>query len=336
MSHLRSKNRVLAILCSDIHLCHKAPVARSAEPDWYEAMARPLAQLSELQHKLDDVPIVIAGDLFDHWKAPPELINFALDYLPDNVWAIPGQHDLPYHSLDDIHKSAYWILQKVDKIHHIGWEPLLPTVVPTGPRPFELWLHGFPWGCDVSPLSEYHQKELSKKKVDERETHLAVIHAYVWHKEHKQPRANHRDQLIQWSQRLVGYQAAVFGDNHKGFTVGGKMGDITKRARVMNCGTLMRRKADEYHYRPRVGLLLKDSSIIEFYLDTSLDQWIDSSMLDSKSAMQMSELQGFLDELNDLGDATLNFTEALERLLASDSITTLAKKVILSSLENAR
>ena len=34
--------QVLAILCSDLHLQMKPPVARSAEPDWFAAMRRPL------------------------------------------------------------------------------------------------------------------------------------------------------------------------------------------------------------------------------------------------------------------------------------------------------
>ena len=40
--------KVLAILCSDIHLSHNAPVARSAEPDWYIAMKRPLDEIADL------------------------------------------------------------------------------------------------------------------------------------------------------------------------------------------------------------------------------------------------------------------------------------------------
>ena len=29
---------VIAVLCSDMHLSLKSPVARSAEPDWFQAM----------------------------------------------------------------------------------------------------------------------------------------------------------------------------------------------------------------------------------------------------------------------------------------------------------
>jgi hypothetical protein len=35
----------LAILVSDIHLSDKPPIFRSSEPDWFEAMKRPLDQL---------------------------------------------------------------------------------------------------------------------------------------------------------------------------------------------------------------------------------------------------------------------------------------------------
>jgi DNA repair exonuclease SbcCD nuclease subunit len=87
---------VIAIFLADIHLSLKPPIWRSAEPDWLDAQRRILAEVRELQEK-HKCPIYCAGDIFHRWNAPPELINFALEYLPD-MNAIPGQHDLPLHN----------------------------------------------------------------------------------------------------------------------------------------------------------------------------------------------------------------------------------------------
>jgi hypothetical protein len=64
------KKKIVAIVCSDIHLKHKPPLCRWGEDDWYEAMQRPLLQLQHLADKYD-APILYAGDIFDRWNPPP-------------------------------------------------------------------------------------------------------------------------------------------------------------------------------------------------------------------------------------------------------------------------
>ena len=54
-------------------------------------MQRSLEQIRDLQKEFD-CPVICAGDIFDKWNSPPELINFAYDNLPE-IYAIPGQHD---------------------------------------------------------------------------------------------------------------------------------------------------------------------------------------------------------------------------------------------------
>lgn len=109
----------MAVLCGDLHLSEKAPVARWREKDeWYGAMARALDELSELSRSYAS-PIICAGDVFDRWKASPALIHFALTNLPVDMHCIPGQHDLPYHSLENMNESAYGVLVKAGKIEHL-------------------------------------------------------------------------------------------------------------------------------------------------------------------------------------------------------------------------
>jgi len=93
---MRDKAKVLAILMADIHLSLKAPIWRSAEPDWLDAQARPLKEVKLLQDKYK-CPVICAGDIFDRsrktadgWNAPAELINYAIEYLPDDMYAIPA------------------------------------------------------------------------------------------------------------------------------------------------------------------------------------------------------------------------------------------------------
>ena len=71
MSFVRVENgvmlEVLAIFLADIHLSLKAPLWRSAEPDWLGAQVRTLEEVREL-HELHKCPVICAGDIFDRNK----------------------------------------------------------------------------------------------------------------------------------------------------------------------------------------------------------------------------------------------------------------------------
>jgi hypothetical protein len=59
----KKTDKVIAILCADLHLSHKPPIARSNEPCWYTAMKRQLNELSNLSQKWE-APVLCAGDVF--------------------------------------------------------------------------------------------------------------------------------------------------------------------------------------------------------------------------------------------------------------------------------
>jgi hypothetical protein len=300
---------VIAILCSDIHLSHKPPVARSAEPNWYYAMVRPLLEIDRLREVYGGVPVVCAGDIFDHWKSPPELINFAIQWLPASMYAIPGQHDLAYHSLEDIKKSAYWTLVQSGTIENLS-EGIPIAAGDDG----YLHLWGVPWNCKIPDTDGM---------MEEGEIHLAVIHAYNWMKGKSYPGAPVEGRCIQWQKKLKAFTASVFGDNHKGFMFGKHM---------MNCGTLMRRKIDERSYHPQVGLLTKWGRIIPWELDTSEDMFIDVDNL-AKMAEKGLEMSDFLSELSSLGDKALNFFDALKRFCKDNGVDKRTERIILEAME---
>ena len=275
---------VIAILCSDLHLSHRPPTARSAEPDWYAAMERQLVELYRLWGK-HHVPIICAGDIIDRWNSPPELINFALYHLPF-MYCVPGQHDLPNHNIDEIHRSAYETLIKARKI-----EDIESFTVANG-----LSLYGFPYGSEIKPLLE---KEKEKDSV-----HVAVIHKYCWIGERSYLGAPKENKLGAFKKQLKGYDAAVFGDNHVGFLA--KSGDCN----VLNAGTFYRRHKDEKDYKPHVGLLHEDGSISLHYMDVSKDKFLDESntIMCGEHEIDMGD---FLDGLEKLSSDPLDFQEAL-------------------------
>lgn len=307
---------VVGIVCSDIHLSHKCPVARSVEPDWYYAMARPLLEIDRLREVYGGVPVVCAGDIFDHWKSPPELINFAIDYLPNGMYSIPGQHDLPFHSLDDIKKSAYWTLVHTQSIINLPARSAMHASA-------NLRLWGFPWNVPVELEKDDVHPEDVKYTIGDGPIRLAVIHAYNWRKGHSYPGAPVEGGCIRWQKKTKLFDASVFGDNHKGFMFGKNM---------MNCGTLMRRKIDEKKYQPQVGLITKWGKIIPHYLDTSEDLFIDEKDL-TELAEKTLEVGQLVTELSGLGDKGLDFMESVKRYCTKNGIDKAVRRIILEAME---
>lgn len=317
--------QVIAIVCSDIHLSHRPPVARSAEPDWYEAMARPLEELTQLSEH-HDTSVIIAGDIFDRWNSPPQLINFAINHLPrwyaPKIYAIPGQHDLPNHRIEEAYRSAYMTL------HHAGviWDMGAGYgIIPGGPEIAtygQLVMVGFPWGCSLVAANEVDMVGRSDDFM------VAVVHDYIWMKGHGHKGAD-RTKLVSSAKRydlLKTYDAVVFGDNHSGFVH--RQFDAPD---IFNCGTFMRRRSDEINYQPQVGLLYEDGRIEPHYLDTSQDKFL-KEPLAKELEQQEVDMSEFIEELSNLNLDSLDFRERLIRHMEHKGVDHNVRAAVLESI----
>lgn len=304
---------VVAVVCSDVHLSHKPPVARSAEPDWYAAMHRPLKKLQEICKK-HWCPLLIAGDVFDRWNSPPELINFAIEVFGEfpAVYAIPGQHDLPNHDLEQIHRSAYWSLVAAKVVQNVCHSE------PIGIGP-SVRVFGVPWECSIDEPELVTRGQIS----------VAIVHSYIWIEGKSYPGADENKVASSYLKSLQNYDAAFFGDNHKGFVV-----KSTDRCQIMNCGGLMRRKIDEVDYQPHVGLLMADGSIRVHYLDTSQDKFLAESDLADIEYLDSVDIDSeeFLKALQSTGQDSLDFRGAVDRVLDVGKYPSRVRELVLEDL----
>lgn len=316
---------MVAIAAGDLHLSHRAPLARSAEKDWYRAMRRPLEELSYLAG-LHRVPVLLAGDIFhDGWrvdKCPPELINFALDYLPLECYAVPGQHDLPHHRLGDMHRSAFATLVKCGRVKYLS---------PSSPEYTDrMVLHGFPWGTPILPC------DTPPKTFAVR---VAVVHRMIWAGVKRPfPGAPHQENLSNSKKQLRGYDVAVFGDNHKGFVVNRAWGRVS----VANCGAFMRRTMAEKEYRPFCVLINEDGTVTEHFFDTSKDKFIGAGeVLEEVENLghfwDAETVREFVADLETLAaDAGLDFQKELKRAAAHKSVKPRVRRIIVEVLAQSR
>lgn len=301
---------VRAILAADIHLQTRPPIARSEEPDWWGAMARPLKEIWLLANK-HDAPVIYAGDIFDKWNASPELINFAIENLPCG-FAVAGQHDLPNHNYDEIRRSAYWTLVKAGIIHNIRPGETINTRTFRNDR-WDLWVTGWPWGFDPKPPEQ------------EKGLRVAAIHKFIWTNNTGYHGAPEEDRIPVYKKKLKGYDAALFGDNHIGFD------RVYNGTSIFNCGSIMRRHTDQADYWPGVGLLHANGTVTRHYLDTSEDVLIETTKAE-EAAEKLLDMTAFVEELRglDANDA-LNFVVALERFLRDNKVAGRVARVVLEA-----
>ena len=302
-------DKVIAILCADIHLSVNPPRARREENNWFLAMKKSLDQLTELSSYYN-VPILCSGDVFDHWKAEPHLINFALKYLPE-MYATPGQHDLPLHNIDLIEKSAFWTLCLAGRISPVlTKEPVMIND--------KIIVHGFPWGKKLTSL---------KKRIKGK-YHVALVHDYFWRKGYTHPKAPRNNHMNKFKELVVGYHAVSFGDNHKGFKV------ILNKVPVWNCGTLMRRTENDKEYQPRIGLLCISGKIFSHSISTKNEKF--KSIEEDFEGERRTSTGDIIDFLHGLKEAqahNFDYAEAIEFLMKKYSTKNKVRKIILEALD---
>lgn len=300
---------VRCILASDIHLQARAPVARGGEEDWFAAMARPLAELAALKSRYG-CPVVYAGDIFDKWNAPPEVINFAIANLPHG-YAVPGQHDLPNHNYGEIERSAYWTLVQAGVLTNL--EPGKRTLVGN------VDVTGFPWGFPPVPAVTVRGLPVGTPR-------LAVVHAFIYNTTaNAYVGAPPTARASVARAALHGYDAAAYGDNHKGFI------DHGKGLTICNCGGFMRRKVDERDMRPGVGLLLGDGTVRRHYLDTSADAFNEATEAEEQVG-KLLDMGDFVAALGGLGaGGELEFVEALRRFLETNKTAPAVRDIVMAA-----
>ena len=299
---------VIAILCADIHLSLAPPPARAGEADWFAAMAKPLHEIRRLAVDCN-CKVLCPGDVFDRWNAPPELINFALEFLP-RILAVPGQHDLPFHNLAGVKRSAYGTLVISDVIGDLSKEPCHITS--------DVIVKGFPWGVPITPPPLLGEGEIS----------IALVHAYTWIPGTGYANAPEEGQAT--TAKYKGWDVVVTGDNHIPFTC--KLGDTL----LWNCGSLMRRTADQADYRPRVGLLHPDKTITPYYLDISGEKFDPYWSGPETHAAHDRAFLSLMDHLKNLNETTLDFAAALRQAYNREEVSPAVRKLLVETIENAK
>jgi DNA repair exonuclease SbcCD nuclease subunit len=167
------------LLIGDWHWTTGQPKARL--DDYMDAQKRVLEWLITLckKEKIDEINQ--AGDFFDYWKQPHELLTYLIHKLRElpPIVCCCGQHDLPRHSIELYEKSAISILQASGLVSH---EP-----------------YCFHWD----------------DKIKDIDSDIAIIHIPIYHNDnpYKSENITPAIQLL----KSTKYKLIITGDNHQQF-----------------------------------------------------------------------------------------------------------------------
>lgn len=316
---MQSTPKPLAILISDLHLSLSRPSCRN-DDDWMEVQKKALDFVKRMSQGLapfgeGPLHILCAGDIFDRWNPTPELLHFALSYLPNNMICVPGQHDLAYHRADQMIRTGYGVLSQTGKIIdlHESW------ILPGG---FPFVVYGAGWDAKIEKPDSKVEKVCKERKM----LKILLCHKYVWNMGAGYPGAPIEQRIDKLAKELKPFDVAVFGDNHTRFSVTMRNGTL-----VYNCGGFLRRKRDEITYKPAIGILYDDGHIDVERIPVSHDKFHHVKEIKPE---QSDDIKAFIDGLLELGEQGLDFREAVRRHVESSEVNAEVRKIILESIKD--
>ena len=108
------------IITADWHIRNTRPRCRIDE-DWIKTQQKALNQIAEICEN-KNAPLMVVGDIFNsNSDTSFECINM-VQKLADRIsgiYILAGNHDLPYHSSENINKSAIGVLLQSENIYKI-------------------------------------------------------------------------------------------------------------------------------------------------------------------------------------------------------------------------
>lgn len=286
---IKRNDIVDGILTSDWHMMEKERNPPCRTDIHWKAQIKKVRQIKRMQVRWG-CPVFNGGDVFEYWKASPELINLCLENFPA-MNAVAGQHDLPQHSLDLINKCAFRSLVLAGKLGFVKGSG-----------------H---WGFNHKKIQYMTHKG----------RRIALAHMLVWKDVEPFPgcTAPQTDKVFKMFPEA---DLIVTGDNHMTFTA--RKG----KQLLINPGSLTRHKADQIDHRPCVFLWnAKTNTAVKRFL--KIDKNVISRDHIDVASDKKEQGEAFIGKLNNEWIADLSFDDNIGRALVENDLDKLTKMYVL-------
>lgn len=281
------------ICAADIHIRKTRPRAR--KDDFFGAMGRKLRFILELAKK--SPPLVIAGDFFELAKPGEELLAWVIGLLNGygvKPVVIPGQHDLPGHSLHRLYESGVGVLAEAGAI-----DLLVP------PADDSVYWHGLAiYGCP------YGREPIAPDNGGEPKIllwHHMVIQQPLWPGQ----KADKGHLILK---KYPQFDIIVTGDNHQSFAVASQP---PGNRWLINPGSMMRTRSDQIDHRPCV-YEWNDGVVKQHFLPVEEDVW-DLEEIEQEKGKEARH-NAFVERLDTTAEVGVLFEDNLEAHLEANQV----------------
>lgn len=303
-----------AILSGDIHLRDDQPECRT--DNYWKAQETKVHFLRELQESNNNIPLLVAGDLFDKWNPSYELVTWAIENLPRYLVTVAGNHDLKNNSIALFRKTALAVLgasSRVFALYQGGTHDIAHSTHPL------VRVYGFSLG------EEARRGRRGSREVRSR---IALVHDMVWQSKKPYPGAPPSGEASRYLKEHEGFDLVLTGDNHKCFTQ--KIGDTNRL--LVNTGSMMRMSADQSAYEPCVFLWYAEANEVEA-VPLPIERGVVSREHIEKKKRHDDRVEAYVDRLREDVEIGLDFRQNMKEYLGSHRVRKGVREVIGEAME---
>ena len=269
------------IITADWHIRNTRPRCRIDE-DWIKTQQKALNQIAEICEN-KNAPLMVVGDIFNsNSDTSFECINM-VQKLADRIggiYILAGNHDLIYHSSENIDKSAIGVLLQSENVFKI----------------------------------EDYSDEFSAPNFDEERNSMVYMFIHTLTIPSKD-----KPDFIQCEtpeSLLEKYPTAKWiftGDYHKNFV-------YEKNDRyVINPGCLIRQVSDMKNYQSGVYFVDTEKEIIEFIPIIDNEELVNDEYIIRENERE-GRIESFVNKLKDVESVSLDFIDNVEKALLVNEI----------------
>ena len=277
------------IITADWHIRATMPRCR-IDTNWMETQRKALGHVMEISIA-KKAPVFVVGDLF-HSNSDTsfeciQLVQEMADALGE-LYILCGNHDLPYHSSENIQKSAIGVLLNSNNVHLISEY--------------------------MDKLDEFSFSAANFDGKDNKQAEMVFKHVLTFPDAKSLPpnvdALTAKDLLSEFPNA----KWIFTGDYHHNF-------HYEKNGRhVVNPGCLLRQASDFKDYTCGVYFVDTDNEIVEFIPIIDNEQFIDDSYI-LKEEERAERIENFVNKLTDTKNISLDFKDNVYRAMQQNNFS---------------
>lgn len=278
------------IITADFHLRADRPRCRLDE-DWMKSQRKAIESVVEIA--IDkECDIYVIGDIFNTPRVSPEVVSMFISSLEGmennnlNIRILAGNHDLPYHSWDNVNQSSFGIL----------WNMVENFITPLTS------ISDFYWALHFGE---------TKCRPPENGDPVLFLHRLVFPSKKSIPPNTSAITASDLLKEYPDYKWIFVGDYHSSY-------HYEENGRhVVNPGCLIRQRADLMDYQPEVAYVDTDEGTVEWIEIEDKAVLVTDEYL-RKEEERSDRIEAFVESVKKSGQISLSFIDNLNERIAEN------------------